>query len=143
MTAKEFLQQIIATDRKINRMLELKQHYRDMACKATASFSPAPGAATGDSRTEKFAIKIVDLEREIDEEIDRYVEIKRKARDVIATIRDQRFRNILEMRYFHGARWELIMGDMGYERTHIYRLHGTALLEFQKRWDEMGLLTVV
>jgi len=143
LTAKEYLSEITRIDRRIDRRLTLRQEYWDKATKATSCPSFTPKAKGNHSPIEYFVAKIIDLEKEIDREVDALVDRRRAAQRVIESIPDHRYRDILELRYLHGAKWEIVMEDMHYERSRIYELHGLALKAFQKKADETGLLTVV
>ena len=71
--------------------------------------------------------KIVDLEREINEDIDRLVDLKAEARRVINAVSDPDQQLILELRYLCYKPWNEIMTELGYSEPTIYRLHGEAL----------------
>jgi DNA-directed RNA polymerase specialized sigma subunit len=75
---------------------------------------------------------MIDLEKEILHDVDVLVDRRREAKHVIDAIPDHRYRDILEMQYFHGAKWKRIMVDMHYASSSIFRLHGKALQEFDK-----------
>ena len=141
MTAKEYLSDIVKIDKRIDRMLDLRQEYMAKATRVTScpSFTPKT-KGNHSSPMENFVAKLIDLEKEIDREVDELIDRKRAAKRVIESLADSRYRDILEMRYFHGRKWERIMEDMGYERSQTYRLHGFALREFQRKADEIGLL---
>ena len=71
--------------------------------------------------------KIVDLEREVNEDIDRLVDLKAEARRVINAVSDPDQQLILELRYLCYKPWNEIMTELGYSEPTIYRLHGEAL----------------
>ena len=78
-------------------------------------------------RMEETICKIVDLEREINEDIDRLVDLKAEARRVINAVSDPDQQLILELRYLCYKPWNEIMTELGYSEPTIYRLHGEAL----------------
>ena len=133
MTAKEFLTELTKIDKRINRKLELRQEYWEKATIANSCSVITPKRNRRKaSPFENFVAKMTDLDREIKQEIDALVDRRQEAKRMIDAIPDHRYRSILEMRYFHGARWKRIIADMHYASASIFRLHGKALLAFDK-----------
>jgi DNA-directed RNA polymerase specialized sigma subunit len=141
LPAKEYLGEIVKIDKRIDRLLDLRQEYMAKAARVTSCPSLTPKTKGNHSNPmENVIAKMIDLEKEVDREVDELVDRKRAAKRVIDALSDSRYRDILEMRYFHGRKWERIMEDMGYESSQTYRLHGLVLREFQRKADEIGLL---
>lgn len=44
---------------------------------------------------------------------------------------------VLYERYVQEKRWDVIAADMFYTRQHICRIHGNALVEFAKKYDDI------
>ena len=131
MTAKEYLRQLQRRDARINALIERQQRYRELASRRTAVYRNAPGGGGGGTRrvssVEEYAVKIVDLEREIDRRIDEYADLTREIEAAIARIPDGRYRDVLRFRYVNGWSWEKIAEEMRYDRRWVYRIHGRAL----------------
>ena len=85
--------------------------------------NPSPDLQQMESRV----VKIVDLEREINAEIDELVDLKRDIRELIAQIRKPEYRTLLELRYLGFRTWDAIAEEMGFEPRTIYRFHSNAL----------------
>ena len=103
MSAKEYLSQALWLDQRINNKLEQLEMLRALAMKVTANLTEekVSGGNNIKNHMENTIAKIVDLEREINEDIDQLVDIKA---DIIATINqaDDPINQILEMRYING-----------------------------------------
>ena len=85
MNAKEYLSQAFHIDQRINSKLEQVMKLRETSTKATATLSDMPRGDTPNvHRLEDTICKIIDLENEINHDIDRLVDLKREARDVIS-----------------------------------------------------------
>ena len=85
MTAKEYLGQAYRLDQRINANLEEVARLREMASSVS---SPSWEEKTGGSRPTdppfvRCLVKIMDLERHIDVEVDRLVDLKKQIRTVI------------------------------------------------------------
>ena len=128
MNAKEYLSQAMYIDQRINSKLEQVTRLRENVtnCTATLSDMPRPDSPNRQRMADTIC-KIVDLEREINEDIDRLVDLKAEARRVINAVSDPDQQLILELRYLCYKPWNEIMTELGYSEPTIYRLHGEAL----------------
>ena len=128
MTAKEYLSQAFHIDQRISSKLSQVMRLREAAtsCTATLSDMPRPDSPSRQQMADTIC-KIVDLEREINEDIDRLVDLKAEARRVINAVSDLDQQLILELRYLCYKPWNEIMTELGYSEPTIYRLHGEAL----------------
>ena len=128
MTAKEYLSQAFHIDQRINSKLSQVMRLRETAtdCTATLSDMPRPDSPSRQQMADTIC-KIVDLEREINEDIDRLVDLKAEARRAINAVSDPDQQLILELRYLCYKPWSEIMEELGYSEPTIYRLHGEAL----------------
>ena len=128
MTAKEYLSQAFHIDQRISSKLSQVMRLREAAtnCTATLSDMPRPDSPSRQQMTDTIC-KIVDLEREINEDIDRLVDLKAEARRTINAVSDPDQQLILELRYLCSKPWNEIMTALGYSEPTIYRLHGEAL----------------
>lgn len=142
MTAKEYLGQAYHIDKRIESKLMQVESLRCLASKVTAVFNDMPHSSTPDNhKLEKTIAKIVDLEKEIDEDIDNLIDLKREINEVIKSIDDARHKTILEMRYLSFQTWEKIAVELGCDARHAKRLHGQALknLKISEKCPEMSL----
>jgi regulator of replication initiation timing len=128
MTAKEYLSQTYRIDQRINSKLEQVTSLRDLAAKATMTFSDMPHNAVRNSHSrERIIDKILDLESEINADIDDLVDLKREMVQLIKRIENSEYQTLLEQRYLCFKSWEQIAVDMGYELRYLHKLHGRAL----------------
>ena len=128
MTAKEYLSQAFHIDQRISSKLSQVMRLREAAtsCTETLSDMPRPDSPSRQQMADTIC-KIVDLEREINEDIDRLVDLKAEARRAINAVSDPDQQLILELRYLCYKPWNEIMTELGYSEPTIYRLHGEAL----------------
>ena len=128
MSAKEYLSQAMYIDQRINSKLEQVMTLRETATKATATLSDMPRSDSPNLQSmENTIVKIVDLEREINRDIDRLVDLKAEVRTLIAALDNPEQQLILELRYLCFKQWSAIMEEMGISETSVYRIHGEAL----------------
>ena len=132
MTAKEYLRSIRNADENINyRLSEISKLRAEIT-----SISPKTGGervqTSGDSDPMKAVDRLVTLEAEINAEIDRYTELKVKAREMISQLPNDRHRAILTEYYLNHKTWEQVAEYMNISNRHAKRLHGWALQEFSE-----------
>ncbi len=128
MNAKEYLSQAMHIDQRINSKLEQVTRLRENATNCTAALSDMPRPDSPNrQRMEETVCKIVDLEREINADIDRLVDLKAEARKAINAVTDPDQQLILELRYLCYKPWLEIAETIGYSEPTVYRLHGEAL----------------
>ena len=128
MTAKEYLSQAFHIDQRISSKLSQVMWLREAAtnCTATLTDMPRPDSPSRQQIADTIC-KIVDLEREINEDIDRLGDWKAEARRAINAVSDPDQQLILELRYLCYKPWNEIMTELGYSEPTVYRLHGEAL----------------
>ncbi|MEG0759060.1 MAG: hypothetical protein RR505_11685 [Raoultibacter sp.] len=131
MTAKEYLMQVRFIDRLIDSKLEQAAQLKATATKATATLSDMPRSDSPDLQSmETNIIKMIDLEREINRDVDRLVDLKKEAMCAIVALPNIEHQLVLEQRYLCFKSWGQISENMCYSLRHVTRLHGEALKAF-------------
>lgn len=128
--AKAYLKQVQLYDTHICNKLEELQTLREMTTKITTSLKP--DAISGGGFKDKLGdaiVKIIDLQNEINQAIDKYVEKKREVSAVIEKLENPDQIRILHMRYFEGKTWEQIACDIHMTYRNVCYIHGRALQE--------------
>ena len=128
MTAKDYLKQAYFIDRRIKakeRQLEaLKAH----AVYSAPQISGLPhGSVSCKSVMEESALKIMELEQYINEQIQELVRLKKEIASVIKAINNPEYETILEMRYLSFMSWDEIQYQMEYSQRYMFKIHGLAL----------------
>lgn len=135
MKAKEYLKQVELLDVKIRqKKIELAGLKEEATCTGAFDYSAekVQTSAKADSMSKKVA-KYVDLENEIHEDIERFTELKHKVIGQIHMLDDPKYINVLFKKYIEYKGLKEISKELGYSYDHIRRVHGWALLEFQKK----------
>lgn len=128
MTPKEYLEQAVYLDQRINSKLTQVENLRSLATKVTTVYSDSPHSPAPDcQRLEKTIAKIIDLENDINKDIDTLVDLKKEITETINGIPDLRQRTILEMRYLSFRTWEQIAVTLSLDLRWVHRLHSKAL----------------
>ena len=138
MTALEIFKKCRRTDSHISALVEQQERLRSLAERTTASYSDVPRGGTAyRSKLEDTAIKIVELEREINRKIDRLVDLKAVACHLLEALTDDRERDVLTLRYLNGYTWGEVARHVYYGRTQVWRLHRSAIDHIQSALDDL------
>ena len=137
MSAKEYLYQLWNLDREIEiKYRELEKLKAQVGIRAM----PDPGKGSGGSGgtsdpVSSIAVKIVEMEGQLDRKIDRLINLKEKIGRQIDGMENRTYRNILICRYILMQNWDQVAESCGYERTYtIKRLYPKALQAFQAKY---------
>ena len=134
MTAKEYLSQYKDLNDSINAKLEQVGELRRKAQTVSSGSSDGAHSSTPRDRIGEITARIVDLEREINEDIDRSIDLQREIRAVIATV--PRLRTLLEYKYINLLTLDETAVRMNYSYPQICRLHGRALQHVKMIWND-------
>lgn len=128
MTTKEYLSQAYHLDQRINSKIEQLKRWQDLAIKATSTLSKTSSCSYENShKMEDNMVKIIDLKNEINNDIDRLIDLKKDIMALINGVNEQEYQTLLELRYLCFKKWKQIALDMGYDVSWIHRLHNKAL----------------
>lgn len=136
MTPKQYLQRIEKLDRLIQNKLEEASRLRDMITNiSTYKNGVKAQIAGGQDKIGSAIARIVDLEREIDKLVDKYVD----ERDIIAgqieQLEDPDMYHVLAARYINHKTFKEIAIEMDRHEDSIYKIHGKALQIFGRKFD--------
>lgn len=128
MNTKEYLSQAFRLNERINSKLEQIQSLNDLATNCSAVINDMPrNPNRGGSPMADAIIKIISLQEEINDDIDKMVDLKRELVSVVKEVKDIECQILLELRYLCFHSWEDIAVEMGYTVRNIHYLHKQAL----------------
>lgn len=133
MTAKEYLNQALTIDQRINDKLEQVSRLRGMATKVTTTMSDMPrGSSPNPQKMESVIARLIDTEKEIDDNIDQLVDLKLDIMNTIWQVEDVNCRLVLELRYHSFKSWEQIASEMNVTVRWVHKLHARGLAVVDK-----------
>lgn len=124
MTTKEWFSRGRRIDRRIDSLQRQKREEWERITSVTARLDGFPVDGTKDPH--KFD-RYSELDDMIGAEIRDLLDIKCEIKAVIQSIKDYRYRDVLDKRYVSGRSWEQIAVEMNYSYMQVCRLHGEAL----------------
>lgn len=126
--AKEYLNQVKLYNTHINNKLEEIARLENLAMNITAHYGvDIPSGGSGGDKIGNAIAKIVDLENEINDAIDVYIELKRAVGNSIDKLKNADQVAVLYKRYFEQKTWEQIASEMNYSYRNVCYIHGDAL----------------
>lgn len=135
MTTKEYLGQISRLDRMIQNKLSEIYQLKTMACSVTVSSDKERVQTSADKdRLGSTVAKITDLEKETDMLVDDFVNKRKHIIEQIDRMSDINMYHVLSARYVSKKTFDEIADELTYSRMQVNRIHGKALLEFEKRY---------
>ncbi|TFJ55459.1 hypothetical protein CKN96_12720 [Carnobacterium maltaromaticum] len=134
MTPKEYLKQAYRIDKRIDKeVLRLKELRELAGCAQTVSYGEL--ISSPNRNTEAPFVKVMEkvylLENHINQQIDKYVDLKRQMSDAIDALPNPDQNLVLSYRYVHGWTWEQIAEELNADRSTVLRWHAKALKLFE------------
>jgi DNA-directed RNA polymerase specialized sigma subunit len=134
MKAKEYLSQALWLNQRIDNKLEQLERLKAMAMRVTTNLTQEKVSGGYNERNpmENTIVKIMDLEREVNDEIDKLINLKQEILETISLVDDPMAQLLLEMRYINRRTWGEIAEELGYSDRGIHKIHGRALKEIDE-----------
>lgn len=137
---KQILLQFGEIDRHIRELQGELSLWRSRAANVSAVMSPEPkGAGFTGGRLERSVERLIDIERQIEEETDQLYRLRQKITSAVRELTDMRERRIIYLCYigkisaggYKRLKLVQIAEEMNYSEKHIRRLHSAALLHIK------------
>lgn len=130
MTAKQYLRQAYRLNDLINSDLAELEQLKVLSTSVSSpnlSGMPSSGTRKQEAPFVNAVMKIIELEKVIDAEIDRFVDLKKEIRDVINKVPDNNQKLVLKLRYIQFLKWESVAAEMDLSSKQVHRIHNEAL----------------
>lgn len=135
--AKAYLNRIRFLEEMINEKIADRDAVREMLYRVTPILKDDVVSFSGNQdKIGTGAAKLADYEAELDEMIDKLVDMKRVILTQLEKLKDIDHYKVLKLRYIHCYTFERIATEMDYSIRHIWRIHGRALQAFEKVMNE-------
>lgn len=137
MTTKEYLNQVDRLNRMIDNKLAEIYQLKTLVCSISVATDSEKVKSSGsqDKMGDTIA-KIVDMEKETDEIIDKMLDVKQKIVKQIESIENTNYYDVLCCRYIGRMTFEKIAEKLHYSKMQVIRIHEKALQEFEKKFGK-------
>ena len=142
--AKEYLWRVRNAAQELKRLEEeYKQARNDILHLKGISYDGdrVSGGKIGDLSDAIAALE--GYAQQLNEKWDELIALRNEAGALIEQIADGRYREVLKRRYLRGQTLERIAVDLCFDYRWVKRLHGRAIVEFQKLTPESPLRPVI
>ena len=131
MQAKEFLNKIRHIDMMIDCKLEQTSNLRSRLTSINVTMGERVQSSLDPDKFTNTISKIVELEKEINDDIDKLVDLKSIARKAIESLDNDIEKMVLYKRYFENKTFEQISVELNYSWRRIHQFHGDALKKLE------------
>lgn len=129
---KQRLKSAWVWQKQLEADLQTLQDLEDLAAKITLVYSFAPGGGGDGDKIGGAVAKLVDLDKDIQNDIKMLTEALAATRELIKMLGDEKLQLILFKRYLNYQRWEVIAADLGYSWQYIHKMHSKALQKLKE-----------
>lgn len=132
MTSKEkiaWLKRYGEINRRIDRLLEEKSRWWGLATKRTQTISDMPHGGNGEDKTQLAIEKIIEIEHQVDDEVDKLSQVKSEIISAIKKLPDATYRYVLAMMYIKESKISEIAKVLKCSRHKVYNIHDKAINE--------------
>jgi DNA-directed RNA polymerase specialized sigma subunit len=139
MNAKQYLRKAYRLNEMINSDIAELDELKKLSTSISSpnlSGMPSSGTRNNEAPFAKCVQKMIDLEKEINAEIDRFVDLKKEIRDVINTAPTYEQRLVLKYRYIEFLKWEAVASKIDMSLKHVHRIHNEALKNIKIPYNE-------
>jgi hypothetical protein len=131
MTGREHLEKVNELGARLNSKLKDLQTFRELITNPCGKLSSMPRSPSPNKQLlESLMAKIVDLEKEVNEAVDEYIDYKQEVSDSLRRIGDP-YGKVLELRYLRRMKWSDVSAELGYERRYLCRLQVEGLRQLE------------
>ena len=143
MDTKQYLSQIERLDKMIQNKLSEIYQLKTMACSVTVSNEKERVQTSSDNdRLGSTVAKIVDLEKETDMLVDKFIDKRSHIISQIDGLDNIDYYRVLSMRYVARDTFETIAKKTNWSIRRVFSIHGDALKEFEKLYGSEYLKIV-
>lgn len=140
ISARAYLESIGNATRRLEDMSYRAKRYRELASRATGSMEACrTSGVEGGSKVSRNIDACIDLAQEINQRAARLKERYTAACEMIEGVAYADEREVLELRFLRGMRWEEIGKRMRYDERSVRRISRSALEDVQRQMDERGI----
>lgn len=137
MKTQDYLKQIERLDKMIQNKLSEINHLKTIATSINISPKDVNVQISSDKdRMGSAVTKLIDLERETDKLIDDYIDKRKRIIEQIDSMEDTNMYHVLSEKYVNQKDLSVIAVEMGYSFKQVCRIHGNALVEFERLYGK-------
>lgn len=130
--ARDYLERLRRIAYVIRSLEQHREYVIEDTIRITASLSGVCVQHSPSDPTAHGAMSLQDYDTFLKDRIQDLAKMRMEAFRMIDRIQDTRLHEVLMNRYVHNLSWEKVAENMHFEIAWVFKLHGYALLEFEK-----------
>ena len=140
MNAREYLDSVFMLNVKINSLQIELDLLNDMLGKLNKELTPDQVQTSGSKDPlGDTVVKIIDLQREINILIDRYIDEFKNVKRIIECVENPKEYDLLHKHYIQGMSWTDISNEWDNSNTWVHEIKNNAFATVQKILDEKAI----
>ena len=124
---KQWLGRYTVISRRLWEKSEQIERLYSLETKITPTLSDMPKGGGSENKIEIITERIEDIRKQIAAELGQLLAVRNEIETAIQNVKDESFRELLELRYIGGFTWEQVAVRMNYTFRNITYMHGRAL----------------
>lgn len=136
MTPKEYFEQVFELEKKVQSKVNERDAIMGTLTGATVMQDDVSFSNQFHSKTESAALKLMEYSDQVNEYVDKLVDLRIQIARELDCLKDDRYRIILRERYLCSKLWEEIAVEQNYAYGSVIRLHGEALIKFESEMNK-------
>lgn len=132
MEAKDYLESYRLIQTRINVLQSEISRLRTEAESVSINLDGMPKGQGGNDKLSRLAVEIADCEATLTAELSGLYNRRIRIINQLGMLKSHKHQQLLHKRYIECKSWEHIAVEMDITWRHCYRLHGSALAEFEE-----------
>ena len=132
MEAKEYLESYRLIQTRINVLMAEVERLRAEAESVSIDLDGMPKGTADNNKMSRLVAEMADLEATLTDEMSGLYVRRMRIITQLGMLKSHKHQLLLQKRYIECKSWEHIAVEMDITWRHCYRLHGSALAEFQE-----------
>ena len=132
MEAKEYLESYRLIQTRINVLMAEVERLRAEAESVSIDLDGMPKGTADNNKMSRLVAEMADLEATLTDEMSGLYVRRMRIITQLGKLKSHKHQLLLQKRYIECKSWEHIAVEMDITWRHCYRLHGSALAEFQE-----------
>ena len=130
MESKEYLESYRRIAERLKVLMAEIERLRAEAESVSLNLDGMPHGKGKDDKTARLAIQLAEMETKLQGELSTLWSKRMEIINLLGKMQKHKHQTLLHKRYIECKSWEVIAYEMGISWRHCYRLHGSALNEF-------------
>jgi hypothetical protein len=136
MAGKEYLKSIREQEFKLRTLEDAILNLETKSTKVTSSWKDSPVQGGVNEGMAGIVVKLIETQQKYIKAWDKLIDDRNEAYDMICSMDNTTNATVLWLYYIRCYTWEQVAVSMSYSISYIFTLHGLALAEFKRVYED-------